>query len=184
MKLSLKLRERLESPIVSSTTLTPSTPSTLSSPTPHLVIDYRESSLIDLLKRHGVAHSTRNLDVGDIVIEMSDCSELLVVIERKTLNDLASSIRDGRYREQKARIMATKAPRRIYLIETSAIYQFSLDTIESALLNTLIRDGLGIYQTRSLEHTYQTISSIFKKTCEFVELLRHGQEEINYVKNV
>ena len=205
MKVCLKLRPPTDSamPLGSSAT-SPSDASIRSLPPEHevaqkipqLVIDYREAGLIDLLKRNGVVHTTRNLDVGDIVIEVVDQSAddsmvsegtartLLVVIERKTLNDLASSIRDGRYREQKARMMATQASRRIYLIETSKIYQFSMDTIESALLNTLIRDGLGVYQTRSSEHTYQTIRSIFEKTCEFLEIVRHGREEINYLKNV
>ncbi len=43
------------------------------------------------------------LHIGDIIICDDEGNEL-VIVERKTLNDLASSIRDGRYKEQGYRL--------------------------------------------------------------------------------
>ena len=56
-----------------------------------------------------------NLHLGDIVITYMD---LKLIIERKTIDDLASSIRDGRLREQKIRLIKNY-PRKniIYIIE-------------------------------------------------------------------
>jgi ERCC4-type nuclease len=47
------------------------------------------------------------LDVGDVLIQ-SDEGEPLLVAERKTHADFASSLLDGRYREQRTRLMATR----------------------------------------------------------------------------
>ena len=44
-----------------------------------------------------------NLPIGDIII-YSDEGEEIAIIERKTLADLAASIRDGRYSEQSYRL--------------------------------------------------------------------------------
>ena len=43
------------------------------------------------------------LNLGDIVITHND--KQVIVIERKTTNDLDCSIKDGRYREQKYRLL-------------------------------------------------------------------------------
>ena len=48
------------------------------------------------------------LDVGDVVLKTDDGGTALVV-ERKTWADLASSLTDGRYAEQKARLLAVAA---------------------------------------------------------------------------
>ena len=73
-------------------------------------IDNRERSLIKLMKalknQYEFNHLeivVEKLDLGDIIIENKKGDELLV-IERKSLNDLASSIKDGRYNEQSLRL--------------------------------------------------------------------------------
>jgi len=149
---------------------------------PSLLIDYRETGLISLCNKKEIPFESKNLDVGDVQISLGD--QPLVIIERKTLNDLACSIRDGRHREQKARLMATKAPRRMYLIEHSRVYQFSEDTLESSMLNTVIRDNLGLYQTRSLEHTCEVIQKILNKCREHSDAILNGTEEVDYLKNI
>ena len=73
-------------------------------------IDNRERSLIKLMKalknQYEYNHLeiiVEKLDLGDVIIENSKGEELLI-IERKSLNDLASSIKDGRYSEQSLRL--------------------------------------------------------------------------------
>jgi ERCC4-type nuclease len=72
-------------------------------------VDIREKKLIPLLKalnndyEYNIEIVSEKLDLGDIII-CDDTNKELLIIERKTLTDLASSIRDGRYSEQSYRL--------------------------------------------------------------------------------
>ncbi len=86
-------------------------------------IDFRETSLIEQVNRlvesySGITIVTENLLIGDAAICRDDGSEVLI-IERKSLSDLASSIRDGRYSEQSHRLHNCIVPNHYiyYLIE-------------------------------------------------------------------
>ena len=86
-------------------------------------IDIREKKLIPLLKalnkdyEYNFEITTEVLDLGDIIICKDD--EELILIERKSLSDLAASIRDGRYNEQSYRLTNDKIHNHniIYLVE-------------------------------------------------------------------
>lgn len=91
-----------------------------------IYIDNREHDLIldipNIIehKKLSIAFKVCELQIGDI--EIRDSSDnLKMIIERKTLNDLASSITDGRYREQSLRLKeaVTDIPdhNKYYLIE-------------------------------------------------------------------
>jgi ERCC4-type nuclease len=72
-----------------------------------LVLDSRETRLAEGLKVLGVPFQTAGLDVGDFLIQ-NETGEPLLVVERKSLADFAASNADGRYREQRARLMAVR----------------------------------------------------------------------------
>lgn len=72
-----------------------------------LIIDNREHALIAELTRIGVTHTVAQLDVGDIQISNAD-GQPIFVAERKSHADFAASNQDGRYREQRARLMAVR----------------------------------------------------------------------------
>ena len=57
-------------------------------------LDYREKALIEIFQKNDVSYETKNLLIGDINIK-KDGNES-IIIERKTLSDLLSSIKDGR----------------------------------------------------------------------------------------
>lgn len=67
-----------------------------------MIIDFREKDIIkhciEMNKNINIEIKTENLLLGDILIDK-------LLIERKTINDLAASIVDGRYREQSFRLM-------------------------------------------------------------------------------
>jgi ERCC4-type nuclease len=69
-----------------------------------LVIDTREHKLHDALS--GVPFDIAPLHIGDACIKSSEDVDLLV-IERKTIDDLAASIKDGRLKEQLIRLQAS-----------------------------------------------------------------------------
>ena len=73
----------------------------------NLVLDVRERGLATELTRLGVPYTTAALDVGDLLIQTAD-GEPLLVAERKSHADFAASNTDGRYREQRARLMAVR----------------------------------------------------------------------------
>jgi ERCC4-type nuclease len=67
-----------------------------------LLIDTRESDLITLFKEQDVLHESVTLDIADI--EIVDGSRRFLM-ERKTIKDLAASIVDGRFKDQKDRML-------------------------------------------------------------------------------
>ena len=72
-----------------------------------LILDVREARLAEALTTLKVPFTTANLDVGDFVIQNTE-GEALLVAERKSHADFAASNADGRYREQRARLMAVR----------------------------------------------------------------------------
>ena len=88
-------------------------------------IDYREKELYTLLftqNKEGEKYShkivSENLPLGDIIV-CDDAGQEKAIIERKTLKDLAASIRDGRYAEQSYRLQQCSLPNHniFYLLE-------------------------------------------------------------------
>ena len=67
-----------------------------------MIIDFREKDILkycnEQLNGRDIEIKTENLLLGDILIDK-------LLIERKTINDLAASIVDGRYREQSFRLV-------------------------------------------------------------------------------
>jgi len=128
-----------------------------------IIIDNREKDLIKLIqKSNSFTIELENLDIGDIIIYYND--QIVFIIERKTQYDLAASIKDGRYRSQKIRIMEEMRRRNvdisrvIYLIENKS-NSFAdnkglpISTLKSAMVNMQTRDGFRIYQTDNLNDT-------------------------------
>lgn len=72
-----------------------------------LILDVRENLLAHALSVLKVPYTTANLDVGDLVVQNAE-GEPLLVAERKSHADFAASNTDGRYREQRARLMAVR----------------------------------------------------------------------------
>ena len=74
----------------------------------HLVIDSRERGLISFLAATRATYHVASLPAGDVLCTYGDdntaCSW---VMERKRADDLACSIKDGRWREQTSRLFAS-----------------------------------------------------------------------------
>lgn len=67
--------------------------------TARMVVDAREHCLISALDALGVPHTVSAMPVGDIQI-VSASGQSALLFERKTIQDLASSLKDGRLYEQ------------------------------------------------------------------------------------
>ena len=81
-----------------------------------LIIDNRESTKSYFEEKNYEWVSFENLDIGDYMFKYED--KIILVIERKSIQDLASSIKDGRYREQKSRLLNNYSKNNVlFLIE-------------------------------------------------------------------
>ena len=104
-------------------------------------LDYREKLLIQLAPTFNVITPP----VGDIWIGDTSGSELLaggVILERKTLADLEASILDGRYSEQRGRLLAYANEHKVaigYVIEGSIDSRPDSRITGSALLKHITR---------------------------------------------
>lgn len=137
-----------------------------------LIIDYREHNLIEELKLRNVEFKTENLEIGDISIQLNN--KTIYLIERKTLDDLASSIRDGRYKEQSFRLNDYSLHNHhiCYLIEGQLskfkVSKFSKNvinkkTIHSAMCSLSFYKGFSIFQTENYIDTVDYIINTFEK---------------------
>jgi ERCC4-type nuclease len=122
-----------------------------------LLVDYRETKLIDILSKKKIEFITTNLPVGDILITTQDMKYNLCCWERKTISDLNSSISDGRYHEQKARLLQLNCEIKGYIIENAK----STDIFDSKCLgvmtNSMLRDRLFIARTTNIKETAKFI---------------------------
>ena len=124
-----------------------------------LIIDSREKQLFNSIKERDLDNyndfieiESTNLELGDIKIIRQDNFEL--IFERKTLSDLNQSINDGRYKEQKNRLLSNYNSNLItYIIEGDDILK-SINRndkrISSVYLHSLYRDNIKILYTKHL----------------------------------
>lgn len=135
-----------------------------------LLIDYRENVLCQNFSKD-LQYSKQNLILGDI--QFLDHDNLILLIERKTVDDLIQSIKDGRYREQKQRIQASNIhPHNcVYLIEgqipslplNSKYKGLYVSAIWSAILKSSIRDGFHVFFANTIKDTANIIEHLSKK---------------------
>ena len=113
----------------------------------------------------------QKLLIGDIQINHPN---ITIILERKTMKDLAASIKDGRYKEQKARMLANKQPNMIliYIIEgymerrdmkDDKVNGIPMKTLISSMLNSMIRDNIYVYKTFTHQETCRTLQILCNK---------------------
>jgi ERCC4-type nuclease len=123
-------------------------------------IDIREADLIKLFEflKHPI--TTSSLHLGDALIDN-------MIIERKTLNDLAASIKDGRYKEQSFRLeKALEENYKVfYMIEGNLdLYTGCIpkETLVSAMYS-LIMKGFQVLLTKNTKETAFFMIQFFEK---------------------
>jgi ERCC4-type nuclease len=136
-----------------------------------IYIDNREGKLYDYLQNKFTDDSKNliktTLTLGDVILK-TDADQEVVIIERKTISDLLSSIKDGRYREQSHRLIhSSNLPinRIIYLIE--GVFQGHSEAekqkVYSAMVSLNQVKGFSIMRTWSLEETGEVIKNMASK---------------------
>lgn len=130
-----------------------------------LLIDLREPKtlvqniiVLNEASKTKVTIIQKNLDIGDYVFYDEVNEQPLLIIERKSLSDLESSIKDGRYKEQSFRL--NEAPIHnhniIYLLE-GAIINYKEANFRSTLYSTLF--SLNYYKGFSVINTLNQVET-------------------------
>lgn len=129
-----------------------------------IIIDNRESKIYSgIIERDLDKYSNlitiekQQLEIGDIHIKYMD---LIFIYERKTIKDLLSSIKDGRYKEQKARLLSFKDSHSSninYIIEGDSITatknSSNQKVLTSVYLNSIYRDKINVFFANNTEET-------------------------------
>jgi ERCC4-type nuclease len=116
---------------------------------------------------NGIVVDRRRLDVGDIAILTESSS---FVIERKSWSDFQASICDGRWEEQKKRMLQGDTGSRFaYIIEgnvppwESGAMRMQTASLWGALVKTQVRDGIFVFHTADKESTSKFIQYLYKQ---------------------
>jgi ERCC4-type nuclease len=144
-----------------------------------LRIDNRETDLISVLRKkeeekenNQIEIIVENLPIGDVILcdgtkyvtkEEGEKERELLIIERKSISDLASSITDGRYEEQSYRLSGLSHPNHniLYLVEGNIPLQqtafknsrVSPQAIFSAIFSLNYYKGFSVIRTMNMDET-------------------------------
>lgn len=173
-----------------------------------LLVDYREVELIECLQRKGVPHQVEPLPVGDIwigvpysiaAIPMGDSllglpianehkdqtehkEQAGLIVERKRVTDFEASFLDGRYREQRGRILSfcqTLGAQPVYLLEgawSSLTGRITKKAMIKLLNRLTFRYQLPLLHTHSVEETAEWIECLVEQWQEDPTALKRTQE--------
>ena len=146
------------------------------------------ASFVEALEDRGVPCDQRALELGDVMwiarpkrslasIESTSWPlvqevALDVVVERKRLDDLTSSIFDGRWTEQKQRLRSAGVGQVLYLIEdvdvTNLVQRYG-SQIQTALSSTEVIDGFFVHRTANNEGTADFLASLHQAVSEMYQ---------------
>jgi len=157
-------------------------------------IDVRENKLINLLeekmqneKYAKIELEKKQLLLGDIILNQNTCT---LVIERKSINDLAASISDGRYNEQSFRLEQSSIHNHniMYLIEGDIrkfkdTARISQKALYSSLLSLNTYKGFSVMRTFDLEETANLILHFCEKMIKNEKTNFYFNEEIKPCEN-
>ncbi len=153
--------------------------------TSRIIIDHRERKLIEQIAKgvYGFQPLCKDLPIGDIWIYKNpvaiDSPEIPdVILERKTLNDLISSINDGRYHEQKYRILKhrdTYNRKYGYIVEITHdkwrdySHKTNESRIKGSIVNTILRDNIFVLISISIEDTCAYLKKLLDNAPKYLE---------------
>lgn len=128
-----------------------------------IIIDNREKDLIKLFEKNNINCIKKNLEVGDIQYTLNE--EIIYIIERKTFDDLGASIKDGRYKEQKIRLLANNKNNIFYILEgdKNKCKTIGENPLLGSIINMSFRDNIKIIFSTNIDETYKILLQIKNK---------------------
>ncbi|KAF5688538.1 crossover junction endonuclease MUS81 [Fusarium circinatum] len=191
--------------------------------TVHLVLDVREvraktdrDYMQEELAKLGAKPIMRSMELGDaqwiakchdpnlLVSQGAEGDEVILdwIVERKRLDDLIGSIKDGRFHEQKFRLQRSGVRKVIYIIEEISmdpeVASRYAEAVRSAIASTQVVNGYFVKRTAKMDDTVRYLArmtAMLKRTYEskplnviptkiltsqnYLPLLKHLRESIS-----
>ncbi|KAI1382196.1 crossover junction endonuclease MUS81 [Hypoxylon crocopeplum] len=164
-----------------------------------LVLDVREvraktdrDYMQNELAKRGVNPTMRSLELGD-ALWVAKCNDanflsrhgaegdevvLDYIVERKRLDDLIGSVKDGRFHEQKFRLKRSGVKNVVYIVEEISMDSETLDKraemVQSAIGSTQVVNGFFVKKTQKMDDTIRYLTRmtmLLKKQYESKPLL-------------
>lgn len=153
----------------------------------NIIIDNRETELYkDIIERDldkykdKITITKEQLELGDIIIKIDDDPDSIFVYERKTMNDMISSVKDGRYKEQKTRLISNFENIN-YIIEGTDIIcsnnSHSQQLLTSIYYYSMYRDNINVLFTKNTKETVTLILLISTKMVDKPENFKKQSKE-------
>ena len=144
-----------------------------------MFLDTREGDLCKLLDA-----TVKQLPVGDIWIGTDDekVKEGVLIIERKSIRDLEASILDGRYREQRGRILSfcqENKAQPLYILEgplSSATGRLQKKALMKFINRLVFHYQIAVIQTTSVHETAEAITALLEQWNEDPSNLKRTTE--------
>lgn len=139
-----------------------------------LMLDGREHNAERVqakLQMSGIPCEQRHLPIGDMawLARCGDTEIMLgTIVERKAVDDLASSLFGTRYLEQRLRLQHCGLPQLLLLVEgdTSTVHNCPGDTLETAMMETRVQLNFQVIQTRHLDDTVRFLKNIHRRVLQ------------------
>tara|TARA_B100000575_G_C23087320_1_gene626669 strand:+ start:308 stop:1003 length:696 start_codon:yes stop_codon:yes gene_type:complete len=152
-----------------------------------IYVDNRERDLIKLFNENNNDIVLKNLEIGDIVYKKDD--EIIYIVERKTFNDLGASINDGRYKEQKIRLLSNSKGNLFYILEgnMSACTTLNQKALLGSIVNMTFRDNIKLIFSSDINQTYKILIQIKEKfnSGKFKKIVNESiSNDNNYVSSI
>ena len=112
---------------------------------------------------------------GEVNLNSPSVFVIDCIAERKTSADLASSIKDGRYEEQKRRLVLCGLETKIYFVEGLSLSVSSMgggggggravtsEALKTAIVSTQLNSGISVIRTRGIDHTISSLLMIHRR---------------------
>lgn len=151
-------------------------------------VDYREKQLLQFINEklkdnQDINVTSENLPLGDVILCDNKGNEK-VIIERKTMLDLANSIQDGRYKEQSFRLQQIDLHNHniMFIIEGKCsehdlrYSRVKQPALYSACVSLFYYEGFSLFRTYN---TYETAEFIIRMA---MKLIRDTKKQSFYDK--
>lgn len=157
-----------------------------------IIIDDREpelyekcSIIIEEDKIQNISLHKETLPLGDVIIRSDDDIDI-IVIERKTYNDLFASIKDGRYKEQSYRLLnanIVSSPHNVIYLLEGLFSQLKTNSDKKLLFSTITslqyKKGFSVIKTSCVRESADYIIYMTKKMSD-VDFFSNQKKENDY----
>jgi ERCC4-type nuclease len=132
-----------------------------------LILDDRERALVAQCTSLGMDASVRRLPLADVLV-VGEGEAVCLAVERKTLADLRSSLVDGRFVDQRGRLIETYHREHVvYIIEGDLADYTNVDI--GVVVSLQFRDRVTVIRTHDVRHTARMLHKL--DTCANTERL-------------